>query len=245
MPNRIIKESICASEDLNALSSGAEILFYRLIVKADDFGIYYGNPQLVKNACFPLKTDKELKESQVEGWLCELAQQGLIYWYKAQDGRNYLQFAKWANHQRTRANQSKYPPFNDECCQLLSSAVNCCQMSADDSKCLQMSSNTITKTKTKTKTGSGTAQAQPTREEVREYAKSRNSPVDPDRFYDFYTADDDPEKHWIDSKGHPVANWKQKLISWEMRETDAGRSNHSSAEDSTTAGAEKWGNLYS
>ena len=150
MPNRIIKESICASEDLNALSPGAEILFYRLIVKADDFGIYYGNPQLVKNACFPLKTDKELKESQVEGWLCELAQQGLIYWYKAQDGRNYLQFAKWANHQRTRANQSKYPPFNDTCCQLLSDAVNCCQMSADDSKCLQMSSNTITRTRTKT-----------------------------------------------------------------------------------------------
>lgn len=241
MPNRIIKESICASEDLNALSPGAEILFYRLIVKADDFGIYYGNPQLVKNACFPLKTDKELKESQVEGWLCELAQQGLIYWYKAQDGRSYLQFAKWANHQRTRANQSKYPPFDDTCCQLLSDAVNCCQMSADADKCGQMFSKTNTITKTKTKTRSGTAQ--PTREEVREYVRSRNSPVDPDRFYDFYTAD--PEKAWIDSKGKPVTNWKQKLISWERRENDAGRSNHSSAEDSTTAGAEKWGNLYS
>lgn len=80
----------------------------------------------------------------------------------------------------------------------------------------------------------------PTREEVKAYVTERKSPVDPDRFFDFYS-----EGNWKDSKGKPVRNWKQKLISWERRETDAGRSNHSSAEDSTSAGAEKWGNLYS
>ena len=83
----------------------------------------------------------------------------------------------------------------------------------------------------------------PTREEVRAYAKSRNSSVDPDRFYDYFTAD--PSRPWVDGKGQPVKNWKQKFITWEGRGNDAGRSNHSSAEDSTTAGAEKWGNLYS
>ena len=233
MPNRIIKESICASEDLNALSPGAEILFYRLIVKVDDFGTFYGNAQLVKNACFPLKTDRELKETQVEKWLVELSAAGLIIIYTAADGRTYLQMTGWMKHQQCRAKKPKFPPFDDTCKQMI----------ADDSKCLQMSSITNTITRTKTKTRSGTAQ--PTREEVHEYVRSRNSPVDPDRFYDFYTADDDPAKHWIDSKGHPVANWKQKLISWERRETDADRSNHSSAEDSTSAGAEKWGNLYS
>ena len=235
MPNRIIKESICASEDLNALSPGAEILFYRLIVKVDDFGTFYGNAQLVKNACFPLKTDRELKETQVEKWLVELSAAGLIIIYTAADGRTYLQMTGWMKHQQCRAKKPKFPPFDDTCKQMI----------ADDSKCLQMSSKTRTKTRTETKTRSGTAQAQPTREEVREYARSRNSPVDPDRFYDFYTADDDPAKHWIDSKGHPVANWKQKLISWERRETDAGRSNPRSSEDSTESGAAKWGNLYS
>ena len=105
----------------------------------------------------------------------------------------------------------------------------------------RMITRTITRTKTKTRSGT----AHPTREEVHEYVKQRNSSVDPDRFFDFYTADDDPAKHWIDSKGHPVANWKQKLISWERRETDAGRSNSSRAEDSTESGAAKWGNLYS
>lgn len=231
MPNRIIKESICASEDLNVLSPGAEILFYRLIVKVDDFGTFYGNAQLVKNACFPLKTDRELKETQVEKWLGELSAVGLIIIYTAADGRTYLQMTGWMKHQQCRAKKPKFPLFDDTCKQMI----------ADDSKCLQMSSITRTKTRTETKTRSGTAH--PTREEVHEYVKQRNSSVDPDRFFDFYTADDDPAKHWIDSKGNPVTNWKQKLISWERRETDAGRSNHSGAEED--AGAAKWGNLYS
>ena len=230
MPNRVLKESICASEDLNALSPGAEILFYRLIVKVDDFGTFYGNAQLVKNACFPLKTDKELKERQVEKWLNELSAVGLIILYTAADGRAYLQMTGWMKHQQCRAKNPKFPLFDDSCKQMISI----------DSKCLQMSS--ITRTETRTETRSGTAQAHPTREEVREYAKSRNSPVDPDRFFDFYTAD--PDRAWIDSKGKPVSNWKQKLISWERRETDGGKRDSGSAADSTESGAAKWGNLY-
>lgn len=201
MPNRILKESICASEDLNALSPGAEILFYRLMVKADDFGAFYGNPQLVKNACFPLKTDKDLKETQVAKWLAELSETGLIIWYTAEDGRSYLQLTGWAKHQQQRAKTSKFPLFDS----------NCLQMIADDSKCLQMSSKT--RTKTKTYSYARTETAHPSREEVREYVKERNSSVDPDRFCDFYEEGD-----WRDSKGKPVINWKQKLISWEQRE---------------------------
>lgn len=59
---------------------------------------------------------------------------------------------------------------------------------------------------------------QPTREEVKEYAKSRNSNVDPDRFYDYFS-----EGNWIDSKGNPVKSWKQKFITWEKG--DAERQN--------------------
>ncbi len=57
----------------------------------------------------------------------------------------------------------------------------------------------------------------PTLEEIIEYANERQSSVDPQRFYDFFTADDDPKKHWIDSKGNRVKNWKQKLITWETQ----------------------------
>jgi hypothetical protein len=50
----------------------------------------------------------------------------------------------------------------------------------------------------------------PTLEEVEEYCKSRNSNVNPKNFYEFFD-----KGNWIDSKGQPVINWKQKLITWE------------------------------
>lgn len=53
----------------------------------------------------------------------------------------------------------------------------------------------------------------PTLEEVREYCKQRNSPVDPDQFYNYFTAD--PNRQWVDAKGNPVTSWKQKLLTWE------------------------------
>lgn len=53
----------------------------------------------------------------------------------------------------------------------------------------------------------------PTLEEVREYCKQRNSPVDPDQFYNYFTAD--PDRQWIDAKGNKVTSWKQKLLTWE------------------------------
>ena len=42
MPNRILKESICRSEEIDSLSWFEEVLFYRLIVICDDFGRYDG-----------------------------------------------------------------------------------------------------------------------------------------------------------------------------------------------------------
>lgn len=52
----------------------------------------------------------------------------------------------------------------------------------------------------------------PTLDEVREYCKQRNSSVDADRFFEYFEA-----SGWVDSKGNPVRNWKQKVITWEGR----------------------------
>lgn len=126
MPNRIIKESICTSEDIAGLSMGAEILFYHLMVKADDFGVYFGNEQIIKNTCFPLKSS-EIKVKQVESWLNELIKAGLIFAYVAEDGKKYIQFVKWAKHQQIRAKKSKYPTFDSTCNQLLADDDNSCR----------------------------------------------------------------------------------------------------------------------
>lgn len=50
----------------------------------------------------------------------------------------------------------------------------------------------------------------PTLEEVEEYCRQRKNNVDAKRFYDYFS-----EGEWKDSKGQPVKNWKQKVITWE------------------------------
>ena len=61
----------------------------------------------------------------------------------------------------------------------------------------------------------------PTLEEIRNYVAERNSNVDPDRFYDYYTT-----AGWIDANGNQVRNWKAKLITWESKQrTVAKRTN--------------------
>ena len=54
----------------------------------------------------------------------------------------------------------------------------------------------------------------PTIDEVKEYAQKRGNKVDPQKFFDYYTAG-----NWKDAKGNPVKNWKQKMITWESRQT--------------------------
>lgn len=55
----------------------------------------------------------------------------------------------------------------------------------------------------------------PTFEEVAAYCVERKNCVDPKKFFDYYTAG-----NWKDSRGDPVKNWKQKLITWERRDND-------------------------
>ena len=54
----------------------------------------------------------------------------------------------------------------------------------------------------------------PSLNEIEEYCKERNNNVDPKKFYDYYEAN-----NWIDNKGNKVKSWKQKIITWEGRDT--------------------------
>lgn len=130
MPNRILKESITTSEDIAELSFGAEILFYRLMVKVDDFGAYYGDERILQNTLFPLQADK-VKQKNIREWVEELEKLHLIFQYDGSDGKRYVQITKWATHQQVRAKRSKYPRPD----------INCNQMQSDDITCNQMQSN--------------------------------------------------------------------------------------------------------
>lgn len=107
MPSRIIKESICTSETLAALSAEAERLFYRIIVKCDDYGCYYGSRQIIKNTCFPLIA-ANISDEEFYNNIGELEAAGLIEFYTVKE-REYLRVVTWANHQQIRSKKPKFP----------------------------------------------------------------------------------------------------------------------------------------
>lgn len=136
MPNRILKESICRSDSIDALSWFEEVLFYRLIVNCDDYGRYDGRAAIIKGSCFPLK---DTTTRDIENALKKLSAAGLVRVYETQ-GRPYLQLVTWEQHQTIRAKKSKYPEYDN----------TCLQMYASDNKCLRNPIQSNPKTKSET-----------------------------------------------------------------------------------------------
>lgn len=102
MPNRILRDWT-ASDRIDQLSPGAEVFFTRVIMKADDFGLYYGNPKLLNSALFPLK---DYDNGKVSLWLTECIRAGIIRKYTV-DGKDYIQIPGF--DQRLRLMKSKFP----------------------------------------------------------------------------------------------------------------------------------------
>ncbi|MEL7609473.1 MAG: hypothetical protein AAGU74_08190 [Bacillota bacterium] len=106
MPNRILKESICYSDDLDRLSPFAETVFYRLMVRCDDYGRIDARPGFLKSTLFVTK--KGITEKNVEDAVSQLASVGLVRRYEVA-GKPFLLFPKWSLHQRIRNSREKYP----------------------------------------------------------------------------------------------------------------------------------------
>lgn len=102
MANRILRDWTL-SENIECLSPHAEVLFTRLIMKADDFGRFHANPKLLKAALFPLK---EVNESDILVWLNECYAAGVLNHYQV-DGKKYLEIKEFG--QRLRTMTSKFP----------------------------------------------------------------------------------------------------------------------------------------
>jgi DnaD/phage-associated family protein len=117
MPNRILKESICASPNINQLSDRAEAFFYRLIVNSDDYGKFDGRLSIIIARCYPLRI-KETTEDDIVNLLIELSNASLIAIYKKEDN-HFIQISTWDKHQQIRAKKSKYPAIDSTCIQLI------------------------------------------------------------------------------------------------------------------------------
>lgn len=126
MPNRILKDSICTSSEVEQLSPEAEVFFYRLIISCDDFGRMDARPQILRAKLFPLKIDR-IHDDEVSGWLKEAATAGLVNVYEV-EGKPYLELTTWADHQQVRAKRSKYPAPDNNNQQVKTSDINCNQV---------------------------------------------------------------------------------------------------------------------
>ncbi|MFW6112441.1 MAG: hypothetical protein ACOC6S_02605, partial [Chloroflexota bacterium] len=134
MPNRIIKESIWTSPNLNQVSDMAERHFYRLLPLPDDHGCFEATPAVLKGRCYP--TRDNITPEDIAAWQQELEDAGLIVSWE-QSGRQYGKFITFGAHQRIRAiHQRKTPPPPEEveryCRQVSSSGDNGHQPSTID-----------------------------------------------------------------------------------------------------------------
>lgn len=107
MGNRVLKESVCTSPNIEQLSWFEEVCFYRLILQCDDYGRFDARPTLLRARLFPLKP--EVTREEVEEALDTLEAVGLIERYTVGE-QPYLQLPTWNRHQTIRTPRMKFPP---------------------------------------------------------------------------------------------------------------------------------------
>ena len=122
MPNRIVKESICTSDNIDQLTPFEENVFIRLLVNCDDYGRMDAREKILASRLFPLKT---LKPGQIVDAMNALVRAELVTVYEV-GGKPYVQMNTWEKHQQIRAHKSKYPPIDEgNGYQLISDASKC------------------------------------------------------------------------------------------------------------------------
>lgn len=111
MPNRILREGIITSERVNQLSWPAEVFYRRLMSVVDDFGRYWGKPDLLRAGLYPLHLEK-VGNQDVAKWLTECVRAGLVRAYTVEN-KGYLHLLDF--RQQVRATKSKFPHPPDIC----------------------------------------------------------------------------------------------------------------------------------
>ena len=208
MPNRIIKESIKRSPEIDKLSWFEEVVFYRLIVTADDYGRLDGRPVVLKNDMFPTKDT--ITRKAVEDALEKLVSVGLLIPYvDAESGMPYYYFPTWQEHQRVRDSKKKYPDPPP--------------LAATRRKLPQIAANfgLESESKSESKSESNVSNARvarftpPTVDEVAAYAAEMHyAGFNANRFVDFYAS-----KGWKVGKSS-MKDWKAAVRGWASRDKD-------------------------
>jgi len=93
---------------MNKLSRFAENLFYRLVMKADDYGNMQSNPIILKSDLYPLQPTTRITE--ISQALFDLADLGIIVLYDAEE-KGYLHIKNYRQQLRWPTPKHPLPPF--------------------------------------------------------------------------------------------------------------------------------------
>lgn len=104
--SRMIREGLCDSERVAKLDWFAQALFFRLLLKADDFGFYDARPSYVRAQLFSMQLGT-VREANVARALNDCEGAGLIRFYEV-DGKRYLEILRYG--QRCDTTNPKFPP---------------------------------------------------------------------------------------------------------------------------------------
>lgn len=209
MPNRVLKDSIKRSAQVDSLTWFEEVVFYRLLVTADDFGCMDGRPLLLKSELFPIK--EGVTKKAVEDAINRLASVGLLQKYEV-SGMPYVCFPKWELHQRIRTKHRKYPapPEGHEALD-----SNLPQIAADCRLNPNPKENPNPNPNPKENMRVPRASFKPpTVGEVEEYCQERGNSVNAANFVDFYAS-----KGWKIGNS-PMKDWRAAVRTWERRESE-------------------------
>lgn len=111
MANRIIKESTFTSDKIASLTDFEFRLWVGLLTFVDDAGRGDARPAIIKGRIFALRERVTIKD--ITDALHGLAAKGCVSLYKV-DGKPYLLFPTWGEHQRIRDVKTKYPAPDDD-----------------------------------------------------------------------------------------------------------------------------------
>lgn len=108
---RMVYENMCDSIKFSKVSAEAERLWVRMLTKTDDNGNFHSSPALVRGNCLP---QFDVSLSEVQSWLSELEQIGLILYYES-SGERYLHISGFEKFQKLRKDRQptvRYPKMD-------------------------------------------------------------------------------------------------------------------------------------
>lgn len=212
----MIREGFLDSEKVAALSWRTECFFHRLLLVADDYGLFDARPTVLRTRLFPMHLDK-VSNQDIQDCLHETEEAGLVRAYCV-GGKDYVQIINFGQRRQSKPRFPLPPDDGDSPCNTVSHGSSpYSTVVHGDSRKSTAYTETETKSKTYTKSetetvpvSQGVEQFPRDAEEVRLFMgaqlitpKGNELKQCAESFFDDFLA-----RGWRDSKGIPLANWQ-------------------------------------